>query len=107
MALCVNHEEDAFIFKRPYASRLEKINKTLMFDNLNSKEKLDLATGTGCGRIPFLLVDELCHRCATCGRITEVDYVSRDGRKNFCSFKCKQKEEEKEHVMDTTPCQRG
>lgn len=40
-----------------------------------------------------VLVDELCHACATCGKVNERDLVSSDGTKWFCSFVCKLKDD--------------
>merc|ERR1711941_61058 len=40
-----------------------------------------------------VLVDEICHVCATCAKVTERDFKSRDGAKCFCSYTCKLKGE--------------
>jgi hypothetical protein len=40
-----------------------------------------------------VLVDEICHVCATCEKVTERDFKSKDGTKCFCSYTCKLKGE--------------
>lgn len=46
-----------------------------------------------------VLVDEISHVCATCGAVTEADFVSKDGAKPFCSFKCKLKGERPQMLL--------
>lgn len=46
-----------------------------------------------------VLVDELCHVCAICEQITELDFLSKDGSKSYCSFRCKLKDERPQMLL--------
>lgn len=74
------------------AQKRGEVQKKMELRKKMEKEKFDAEEEEEKEARP-VLVDEICHVCATCAKVTERDFKSRDGAKCFCSYTCKLKGE--------------